>query len=144
MEELISVDIVTPRPVHVLEQSEQNYVASVIQNDTSCPGLWLGLTRDQDSLHDFYWESGKTVQFSNWGPEFPSNNSGRGCVEMMSENSLRQEISAATGDWHDVTCSKGNWVLCEKIPPWSVGDMINGILDLQYEQRRLREDIDEL
>jgi len=121
-----------PSLLFIKSKEEQDFLTDYIFNEV-VDSVWLGAMRI-DNESNFAWDDNTTVLYSNWAPEYPTDNEERPCVRMMSELSIRAGPRALNGQWADVSCDSRNLVVCQKMATWSV----------LYLQKRLLAMPDEL
>ena len=86
--------------VEIETQEEQDALAEeVLKRNGTHYGFWIGLV-DREGKGVWKWESGKELNFTDWGPDQPSNFLGHDC------GSLWLGLSGdKKGQWDDRRCS---------------------------------------
>ncbi|PAA81135.1 hypothetical protein BOX15_Mlig013028g3 [Macrostomum lignano] len=101
--------------VSILTQSEQNFVAGLINSKVQQSGTrrdyWIGLLRS--STGGFEWNDLSPLGYVYWSLNEPSNTPNENCVEMYESNKK----------WNDHYCSKLNSYVCKmpKLPSTDSG-----------------------
>jgi len=103
----------------VKSYEEQTFLSNYIFQQSGVEiNVWIGGKRLGPSK--FGWQDGTSYTpfaYTNWSPNFPSDISGRDCVQMVSRLTKANDLS--DGLWRDVTCGLQNYYVCQKLPKWS-------------------------
>lgn len=104
--------------------------------------VWLGAyPTDTSNKEQFVWYDFTKIEWFNWGPDQPNNyryDYGYNqivyydiCLDLNHDYSVYEEWKDWTpGYWNDISCSKNNYVLCQK--PAYHGDMMITRNRLEY------------
>lgn len=110
--------------------AEQKFLIEYIFNTSDSNIVWIGAERQLDSSTEFVWNDGSPVQrFTNWQIGRPSNVVSRSCVQMQSIWS--RDLSQM--EWVDVSCTIGNWFICEKLQAWPIERFQQAIISMRRE-----------
>lgn len=142
-------DVGVPHLLEITTQEEQISVEAILQEDPASPSIWLGGVRLPGNESTFFhWQSSSEfLQYSNWDVNRPTSNPDRGCIELQtaasrtSDNFTTDSRSTDLGRWEDVTCEKGNWVICQKMPSMTPSDVVVALRTLDDEGDNLAQQV---
>ena len=111
----------------------------------------LGARRktDSGSTSEFEWTDGSPIEYSNWSPGSPTNDSEKACAQLnshLARGSMEAGSSKveATGNgdglWSNVSCVKRNLVLCQKPQTWSLLQMQKNFIELREKLEQSMEE----
>lgn len=128
-----------PTLVTISSAEEQKFLSEYIFNYSDSNNVWIGAERTPGSSTEFEWIDGSAIQhFTNWAIGRPSDDIRRSCVQMQSNLSrLNSDM-----EWVDISCTIGNWFICQELQTWSPQRIQQAILDARREKQHLTNQLD--
>lgn len=123
-------DASIPTLVTIRSADEQQFLVEYISNASQFNNVWIGAERRSESINEFGWGDGSSVdRYTNWGEGYPTDDVRRTCVQ------LRSELTRSVSDmaWNDVACGGVNWFICEKLQSWTMGHLQQVLLATRKE-----------
>lgn len=120
----------------VKSAEEQTFLIEYVFNSSNSNDVWIGATRRLNSITEFDWNDGTPVErFTNWAIGRPSDVVSRSCMLMQSKLSKRLYEM----EWVDVSCTNGNWFICERMQIWPIEQFQRVILSIRREVQYLTD-----
>ncbi len=100
--------------------------------------VWIGAKRKENS-NQFVWNNGKTLNFTNWDVNSPTEQTSRKCVQIQSNmgrefsDEMNVDSDLISGKWKDVTCEFRNLFVCQKYQTWSFPQLQIEFLDMRQK-----------
>ncbi len=98
--------------------------------------VWIDASRREDG--DFEWGGGFEIEYSNWETGSPSNYSEKNCIQLTSYLTANL-VKENEGFWTDVTCSRRNSVVCQKLQKFEFKDLQKVVFDEREHRRALEK-----
>jgi hypothetical protein len=148
--ERLRTELYTPRLVSIKSATEQEYLTNFVFDKSGVKiNVWIGARRLPENGNEFVWNDGSVIDFTNWVEGSPTEEIGRGCVEMQSRftrkfsNISDFNLRGINGKWRDGTCESGNYVICQKLQAWSFPKLQQTFLDARKELRDTRNQLND-
>nr|AEQ16379.1 perlucin 5 [Haliotis diversicolor] len=93
----------------ITTKDEDDFIRSRAKEENGSPGYWVGAT-DLIKEGKFMWEGGSPLNYTNWAPGEPNNESGS---QKNPEHCLML-AEFFRYEWNDRQCSSGHKFICER------------------------------
>ena len=140
--------------ITIKSPEEQEAITRFLFSDSSLlDNVWLGARRktNSGSTSEFEWTDGSPIEFSNWSPGSPTNDTEKACAQLSSHLSREADSKASSkvnlnedGLWSDVSCAKKNLVLCQKPQTWSLLQLQKTIIQQREELKQTKENLEKV
>lgn len=129
-----------PSLVSIRSLDEQRFLTEYIFNSSDASNrIWIGAQRRVENSDEFGWNDGSSVQrFTFWEVNRPTSDDIRSCV-LLQPPLISSQVSDLR--WIDVTCTSGNWFICEKLQAWPIERFQHTLLSIR---RDLQHKVDKL
>jgi len=129
-------DASVPTLASIHSPDEYEFLTKHVFN-SSDSNIWIGAKR-QLNCEKFEWNDGSVLEdFTNWAEGSPTGEPEKGCVYI-------QTVDSNDMKWKDVSCTKENLVLCQKLPHWSNKDLQQYVLELKSITKQLTTQLNEV
>jgi hypothetical protein len=126
----IGADRLVPEILTIKNPPEQEFVQKLVfESGEVFDNFWIGASRNDEGK--FEWDNdGSAVVYTNWAPEYPTDNMENECLQLTSKGG---KIKAYVDDglWKDVPCNKRNLVVCQKGAILSIPEIQAALFDLK-------------
>ncbi len=91
--------------------------------------VWIGARFNEDK-NDFVWLDGSDLEYTNWAPGYPRNDTDVDRCVIIRPPGSKMEADADEAKWFDVSCYTHKIVACQRDPVWSNAKIVDQIVKL--------------